>query len=452
MSSICGLSDDLLVAILSLVKTKDAVATSLLSKRWLTLWKLVPRLDYIITPWYASHSGSDFIDNFLLLSEAPVLETMHLRLGYNCKPEEQERWVDIALARHVRVLELIYSRSPSTPMPFPRSLFTYNGLVVLRLQEVVIRDIPSTIFLQSLKTLSLLCVRFCSRDDELVHTLLSACPVLETLVVRRWLEDYVTTFKIAVPSLQSLYIMRRPGGHAQTDDREYIINAPSLKDLKVCDEFSWFRPLVEMPKLVKAEIKIRRDDSKKLLGLEMPKLVKAEIKIRRDDSKKLLGCIASAKHLSLCVTSAKQLLMEKSVENLCQLEYLELCTNCSSDWLCLLLKHSPKLRVLRFNNPTSQIDGCNSLRRIRDRWEEPCCVPECLVTSLETVEWIGYEGTETEKEVANYILEKACHLKKMTIFRHITNLRKKYRTLIDLVSRLSCSIKCRLEVVPLEQH
>ncbi|XP_010468125.1 PREDICTED: putative FBD-associated F-box protein At5g56440 [Camelina sativa] len=429
MSSICGLNDDLLVTILSLVKTKDAVATSLLSKRWLSLWKLVPRLDYVITPWYASHSGSDFIDNFLLLSEAPVLETMHLRLGFNCEPEEQERWVDIALARHVRVLELIYSRSPSSPMPFPRSLFTYNGLVVLRLQEVVIWDIPSTIFLQSLKTLSLLCVRFCSRDDELVHTLLSACPVLETLVVRRWLYDCVTTFKIAVPSLQSLYIMCRPGGHAKTDDREYIINAPSLKDLKVCDEFSWFRPLVEMPKLVKAEIKIRPDNSKKLLG-----------------------CIASAKHLSLCVTSAKQLLMEKSVEYLCQLEYLELCTNCSSDWLCLLLKHSPKLRVLRFNNPTSQIDGCNSLRRIRDRWEEPCCVPECLVTSLETVEWVGYEGTETEKEVAIYILEKANHLKKMTISRHITYLREKYRTLIDLVSRLSCPIKCRLEVVALEQH
>ncbi|EOA32991.1 hypothetical protein CARUB_v10016321mg [Capsella rubella] len=421
MSSICELSDDLLVKILSLVKTKDAVATSLLSKRWLSLWKLVPRLDYVTTPWHSSDPSSDFINNFLLLSEAPVLETMHLRLGYFCKREEHERWVEIAVARHVRVLELIHSTYPSTPMPCPSSLFTCRGLVVLSLQEVMIWEIPSTIFLQSLKTLSLLCVRFCSRrDDELVHTLLSACPVLETLVVRRWLEDCVTTFNIAVPSLQSLYIMHRPGGHVQTDDRECVINAPSLKALKVSDELSWFRLLVEMPKLVKAEIKIRQDDSKKLLR-----------------------CLASAKHLSLCVTSAKQLLTEKSVENLCQLEYLELCTICSSDWLCLLLKHSPKLRVLRLNN---QRNCCGSSRKIRVKWEEPCCVPECLVTSLETVEWIGYEGTETEKEVAIYILEKANHLKKMTISRHITNLREKYRTLIDLVSRLSCcASKCRLE-------
>jgi len=48
MSSICDLSDDLLMKILSLVSTKDVVATSLLSKRWLSVWKLVPRLDYVV--------------------------------------------------------------------------------------------------------------------------------------------------------------------------------------------------------------------------------------------------------------------------------------------------------------------------------------------------------------------------------------------------------------------
>lgn len=328
MSNICELCDDLLVKILSLVKTKDAVATSLLSKRWLSLWKLVPRLEYS-TRLYVS--GSTFMNNFLLLSKAPVLETMHLWLGDDCEPEEHEKWVNIAVARHVRDLELLHYRWHLRPMPFPRSLFTCKGLVVLRLKEVVIWDIPSTIFLQSLKTLSLLCVRFVS-GDELVHRLLSACPILETLVVRRWLQDYVTSFTIAVPSLQSLRIMCRPDGHEEIDDREYIINAPSLKTLKVFDNFSWFRSLVKMPKLVKAEIMARQEDSKKLLG-----------------------CLTSAKHLSLCVTSARQLLTEKSSENLCQLEYLELCTNCSSDWLCVLLKHSPKLRVLRFNNQVSDL-------------------------------------------------------------------------------------------------
>lgn len=44
MDRISQLSDDLLIKILSLVSTKDAVAMSLLSKRWKSLWTLVPRL------------------------------------------------------------------------------------------------------------------------------------------------------------------------------------------------------------------------------------------------------------------------------------------------------------------------------------------------------------------------------------------------------------------------
>lgn len=96
--------------------------------------------------------------------------------------------------------------------------------------------------------------------------------------------------------------------------------------------------------------------------------------------------------------------------------------------------------------------NCSSFRRVHAQWEQPHSVPECLVSSLETVEWIGYKGTEVEKQVAVYILEKAIHLKKMTLSRKITSLREKYRTLIDLASRLSCSSKNRLKFVPLEQH
>lgn len=91
-------------------------------------------------------------------------------------------------------------------------------------------------------------------------------------------------------------------------------------------------------------------------------------------------------------------------------------------------------------------------RDFKAQWEQPCCVPECLVSSLETVEWIGYKGTEAEKETAIYILENANNLKKMTLSRKIANLREKFRTLIDLASRLSCCSKCQLEFVPLEQH
>lgn len=43
---ISALSDDLLVQILSHVPTKDAVATMILSKRWRSVWTMVPKLEF----------------------------------------------------------------------------------------------------------------------------------------------------------------------------------------------------------------------------------------------------------------------------------------------------------------------------------------------------------------------------------------------------------------------
>ncbi|KAF3513872.1 hypothetical protein F2Q69_00002724 [Brassica cretica] len=48
-------------------------------------------------------------------------------------------------------------------------------------------------------------------------------------------------------------------------------------------------------------------------------------------------------------------------------------------------------------------------------WSELSLVPECLLTSLETVEWTNYEGTKEEKEVVEFILRNGLSLTKVTI-------------------------------------
>ncbi|CDY71333.1 BnaCnng72450D, partial [Brassica napus] len=45
------------------------------------------------------------------------------------------------------------------------------------------------------------------------------------------------------------------------------------------------------------------------------------------------------------------------------------------------------------------------------QWEQSSSVPQCLISSLETVEWIDYQGRESEKKVVMYLLENSGQLK-----------------------------------------
>ncbi|KAG7561128.1 FBD domain [Arabidopsis thaliana x Arabidopsis arenosa] len=50
------------------------------------------------------------------------------------------------------------------------------------------------------------------------------------------------------------------------------------------------------------------------------------------------------------------------------------------------------------------------------RWEPPSLVPECLLSSLEALEWKGYTGRYGDKDVVSYLLNHALRLKTAKIF------------------------------------
>ncbi|XP_010476641.1 PREDICTED: putative FBD-associated F-box protein At5g56430 [Camelina sativa] len=255
----------LLVKILSSIPTKVAVSTCLLAKRWGSVWKLIPTLDYDDS---LSAAPSGFIRKFLQLNNSPFLESFHLNLSRDYAPEDYETWVNVAIARNVRV------------------------------KKVAIDNVPSTTCFRSLKSLSLLDVWFSS--DETVTRLLSCCPILETLIVHRWARDKVKTFAICVPSLKSLTIRHIVGGYYEPrNDNGFVINAPSLKYLNIVDHLSRFYSL-----------------------LNMPEQLKADIHIRHCDSEKLLGSLTSSKNLSLCLKPLKDAYLHSNFD---QLVSLDLC-------------------------------------------------------------------------------------------------------------------------------
>ncbi|CAA7062540.1 unnamed protein product [Microthlaspi erraticum] len=415
MANINDLSNDLLVKILLSIPTKDIVATSLLSKRWRSVWKLVPKIHHDDCS-YTATASSQFIEKFLQLNNAPFLESLRLRLEKNYTPRDYERWVNVAVSRNVRELDLLRNVSYLRPMPLPTSVFTHETLVVLRLKHALIENVPSATLLRCLKDLSLRDVIFSS--DETVDRFLTCCPVLETLEVVLWISRKVKTFAIRVPSLQRLKISSLVAGYQDAwKDHGFVVDAPCLKYLEIVDHFSEFCSLVNVTEEVEAKLQLRHCDSEKLLG-----------------------SLISAKSLALCLKPQMESYTKADFD---QLVSLELCVTCSLDWLNLSLSHSPKLRALRltlFRDP-----GCNNIRHVRTKWEKPSCVPECLMLSLESVEWVYYKGAQEENDVVKYLLKNGNLLETMSIrFSVSIQMEEKNRMQMKLESMPRSSSKCQL--------
>ncbi|KAG2315499.1 hypothetical protein Bca52824_018621 [Brassica carinata] len=390
MDSISGLPDELLLRILSLVPTKVAVSTSILSKRWKFLWMWLPILDFI------DRDDSllllkDFIHKNLPLHKAPVIESLRLSLyevsrEKNIKPEDIRLWVEIAVSRHLRELDVSYSSDKKENM-VPNSLFTCKSLVVLKLRFLTLMDVPtSTACLPSLKTLLLELVVY--EDDEPFQALLSICPVLEDLEV--WLGEFesVQEFTINVPSLRKLFL--HVSYYCSSLER-YEIDTPCLEYLQLAD---W-------------------SDSACLVK-NMPKLKKAHVDVLSFAVKNVIGSVTSVKHLTVC---SEDVYGDGIVFD--QLQHLELCIcqDDSSNLLAQFLKVSPNLRELGI----SEIDSHADLKtNDMGFWNQPSSIPECLLSSLEILNWIGYFGRPQDRDIAVYILKNARRLSTATFWANTT--------------------------------
>lgn len=219
------LSDDLLFRILSLVPITEAVNTSILSKRWTSVWKMMPMLVYDANSC-PSRSFLNFFRRSLELHETPVLQTLTL------------------------------------------------NLVVLKLHTMVCHGFTdkSSVCFRSLKSLNLTFVRFL--DQESFCMLMSACPVLDDLyldsVAIRLSSLFPacdSLFTISIPSLERLEIKDyTPVQSHQSHESRFKINAPSLKYLKInYNSFGRFEISNAMPNLVEATLGVDPSQTDQLL-------------------------------------------------------------------------------------------------------------------------------------------------------------------------------------------
>ena len=255
VDKISDLPEDLLVHILSLLPTtNDIVATSGVSKRWESLWTKVHKLRFNDRIYDGKRYDSflHFVEKSLILHKAPTLVSLRLSVGPKCTADDIGLWIKLALDRNI--CELIIKHYPDHGhIRLSRRLCDSKTLVSLKLKNAILGAIWLPTCFISLKTLHLRYVKY--SGDESVRTLISSCPSLRNLVVKRHNEDNVKRFAIIVRYLQSLTVYLSPL-HGVADSDAYVINTPNLKYLNIKDHYTDLCSFEDMPYLDEANLDV----------------------------------------------------------------------------------------------------------------------------------------------------------------------------------------------------
>ncbi|XP_033145125.1 putative FBD-associated F-box protein At1g05080 [Brassica rapa] len=407
---ISALPDDLLVRILLLVPTKDAVATMILSKRWRSIWTMVPKLDYLemisddtnkvviggllgrllgrLLERFFVRSDQKrlwllrFIDESLQAHKAPVLEALAIGVdrGGHVDVVDVGNWIKKAVHSRVRELGFIL-RWSAEPTRLPNNLYTCDTLVSLGLSNKILVDVPSPACLPSLK-------------------------------------------------------------YGEAIEGSLVIDSPALRKIFITDHSIDSYSIENEPRLEKANINFRcyPDD-----------------RFRTSISSVMcLELVLSFATFSWFSTIGYSYLMECKIILVHDLDWLQP--------LMFLLQNSPNLKVLLIDKVGTLIHSSNKIKSKCDSqplgiasqtfiqvaeelplsWNQPSSVPGCLSTHLEIFEWREYKGRNEEREFINYIFANSKCLKRAGFSLKSTGNHKDRKNMKDLESMYRVSTSSQL--------
>ncbi|XP_010429703.1 PREDICTED: F-box/LRR-repeat protein 13-like [Camelina sativa] len=404
---ISDLPDSLLCQVLLKLTTKEVVRTSVLSRRWSNLWKHVPGLDLENRDFPDHNTFVSFVDTFLGFNWESCLH--NFKLNYDCdgnyEPEPEigliKRWVNTVVDRKVKHLHVWDDSNGSWDVMMLPTIYTCESLVSLTLCALTLPS-PKYVSLPSLKVISLVVMKF-SDDALALETLISRCPVLESLSIGRSFDDNIEVLRVCSHSLLS-FTHIADGSEDLDEDLVVIVDAPRLKFLKLSDGRVASFILKNPSSLVKADINTEFNLSfgKKFDPDDLPK----RIMLRN-----FLVAISNVKDLII----ASNTLMV--IYDYSRCEPLPLFRNLSSmrvkfysytwEMLPIFLESCPNLQSLVMgstNYPEKEgIDILSGPRRV-------------LSSSLKYVKIERpLKGEAMEMKLVSYILENSTGLKKLTL-------------------------------------
>jgi len=213
-----SLPENVLHHILSFLTTKEAIQTSILSRRWQYLWTSISNIDLNdMSSWsnrkkdkgkkqdrypMCKSSFLDFVERVLLLHDASDIKRLRLRFTVVVNSSRLNSWISAAVRHNVEELDL--SLPMQTRFVLPCCLFTCDSLVVLKLFMDCPFKPPIFIHFSNLKTLHLSAVTF--SDDNSTQQLFFSCPVLQELELLYCGWKNLKTITISIPTLKRLAI------------------------------------------------------------------------------------------------------------------------------------------------------------------------------------------------------------------------------------------------------
>lgn len=178
---ISPLPDSVLISMLNFVPTKHAVATSILSKRWKSLWASVAVLDLddslLLHPQESNTdpigntvSFTNFVNRVLIRRSDSFIREFKLK----CRKYDSfhvNAWALAALRCGAPVLNLCVTAEQQS-FNLTTDIFAFQQLVFIKLCGKFVLDVPKSVCLPNLYILHLDSIEF--RDDDSIRKLCAA--------------------------------------------------------------------------------------------------------------------------------------------------------------------------------------------------------------------------------------------------------------------------------------
>ncbi|EOA25197.1 hypothetical protein CARUB_v10018508mg [Capsella rubella] len=396
MTTLNNLPDELLAKILSFLPTKKAASTSIIAKRWRTLFALRRNLDFddsnILDPVMAKEDSyrawfRSFVDRTLALQGGVHINKFTLQCVLEHDKIHVDRWINKSLQRGVSELHL--RLKDDKWLRLPSSLFVSRTLVKLTLgEELSIQYLPSNTFLPLLKILFLRSVWF--ENQTFFDLLLGGCPALDELTIHD--EDFSGTPEaISSKTITRLSILSKCAN--DVDFSSFMsLDTPNLVTFFYVD-FARERYLIRcnLDSLVKAVLDLHFLDPEDCDEPFEPNVTE------------LMNGIHNVKILQL-TQSATEVIWKcckgglPIFKNLLHLEFLGYEESVWKELLPLMLEHSPNLERLFLSG----------LCRCKYEHEsDEIRIPETNKVSFLRITF--YLGTEDElKHISHFLIKMEC--------------------------------------------